>query len=112
MASAISAPSRPSQIVSKRWTSWWSEVGIGGVLRFCLRTVVYRQMYYVLQPNQPMASEKSKRPRDQVTSIRVPVDVKRHAIRAAKAQKMKLNGFMVAAIREKTQRVLGTAPAA
>jgi uncharacterized protein (DUF1778 family) len=53
-----------------------------------------------------MSEPKSKRPKDALSSVRVPLVVMRRVARAAKALKLTRNGFMVAAMREKAAAVL------
>ncbi|MBW7935548.1 MAG: hypothetical protein H3C62_18460 [Gemmatimonadaceae bacterium] len=57
----------------------------------------------------PTPTRKSKRPKDAFYTIRVPLEVKRRAARAARRLKITRNGFTVAAMREKADAVLGAA---
>lgn len=60
----------------------------------------------------PTLTNKHKRRKDALHSIRVPMSVFRRAQKAARLMKLTRNGFIVASMREKADAVLGAQSAA
>lgn len=59
-----------------------------------------------------MARPKATKPKDTVSAFRVPLVTLRRAEKAARALKLTRNGFIVAAVREKTAKTIGAESAA
>ena len=59
-----------------------------------------------------MPARKIKRPKDTVSAVRVPLVTLRRAAKAARSVKLTRNGFIVAAMREKADAILGAQTAA
>jgi uncharacterized protein (DUF1778 family) len=59
-----------------------------------------------------MAQTKATKPKDTVSAFRVPLATLRRAEKAARQLKLTRNGFIVAAVREKADKILGAQSAA